>query len=232
MDFSVVAEKGLIVGERLGQGSYGTVYKVYNRTLRQNGTRQVLALKCISREKICMNQSAQDNMVREIEILKRLSPHPNIVRLIDFLWDKQSIFLIMEYCNAGDLSQFIRRRKEKSSRNLPEPVTRKFLQQLASAVQYLRRKQISHMDLKPQNILLSIIDPCSITLKLADFGFATRLRYGDIETGLRGSPLYMAPEILKQIGYDARVGMFQISCKLCSEIFIHIRSLVNWCDFV
>jgi len=126
----------------------------------------------------------------------------------------------MEYCNAGDLSQFIRLRKEKSAKNLSELVTRKFLQQLASAVQYLRRKQISHMDLKPQNILLSIIDSCSITLKLADCGFATRLRCGDIETGLRGSPLYMAPEILKQMGYDARVGMFQILDKI--YIGIHV----------
>lgn len=206
---SVLSDKGITLGERLGHGSYATVYKAYNRVLRQNGTREVLAIKCIPRSKICINQNAQDNMIREIDILKKLY-HPNIVRLIDFLWDKENIYLVLEYCNAGDLSQFLKKRKQQQF-SLPEPVTRKFLQQLASAMKYLRQKQVSHMDLKPQNILLSIqpVDQ-SITLKLGDFGFATRLRYGDKLKSLRGSPLYMAPEILREESYDARVDLWSI----------------------
>lgn len=197
---STPAISGLILGERLGQGSYATVHKALNRIVRSDGTREIYAVKCISKLKI-PNQSSQDNLISEIKILKTLR-HRHIVQLVDFQWDKNYIYLILEYCNAGDLWQFI---QKQSRASLPEPVTRKFLQQLASALRYLRVKHVSHMDLKPQNILLSTTKH-GLTLKLGDFGFARVLRSGDFMTSYRGSPLYMAPEILKGNPYDARVG--------------------------
>lgn len=56
----------------------------------------------------------------------------------------------MEYCSGGDLSTFI-----KQHHQLPEVVARKFLRQLASAIQYCRSHDVAHMDLKPQNLLLT-----------------------------------------------------------------------------
>lgn len=61
----------------------------------------------------------------------------------------RQIYIVMEYCNAGDLSTFIKRKNK-----LPENVCRKFLQQLALALKYLRSNNVCHMDLKPQNLLL------------------------------------------------------------------------------
>ncbi|KAJ8883853.1 hypothetical protein PR048_015708 [Dryococelus australis] len=73
-----------------------------------------------------------------------------------------NIYIIMEYCNGGDLSCFIRKR-----RRLPEATCRKFLQQLALALKFMRSHNVCHMDLKPQNLLLTTI-PC-LTLKRAAF---------------------------------------------------------------
>ena len=69
----------------------------------------------------------------------------------------------MEYCEGGDLSTFI-----KTRQNLSESVCQTFLQQLASALEYLRKNSVSHMDLKPQNLLINK----NCELKLADFGLA------------------------------------------------------------
>ena len=85
----------------------------------------------------------------------------------------------MEYCGGGDLSRFIRAKKK-----LPENTCHIFLQQLASALKYLRQNNVAHMDLKPQNILLTnVISTKTIRfkgpiLKLADFGFASYFSAG------------------------------------------------------
>lgn len=66
----------------------------------------------------------------------------------------------MEYCNRGDLSNFIKKR-----RRIPEEICRKFMQQLSLAIKYLRTQEVCHMDLKPQNILLTF--DIELILKLA-----------------------------------------------------------------
>uniref|UniRef100_A0A1Z5LCL9 Serine/threonine-protein kinase ULK3 n=1 Tax=Ornithodoros moubata TaxID=6938 RepID=A0A1Z5LCL9_ORNMO len=109
----------------------------------------------------------------------------------------------MEYCSGGDLHRYIRVHKR-----LRELVVRKFLQQLAKALQVLQHHNIAHMDLKPQNILLSSIR--NPVLKLADFGFAQYLREGDKASSLRGSPLYMAPEMLLSNHYDHKVDLWSV----------------------
>jgi len=71
---------------------------------------------------------------------------------------------VLEYCNAGNLSAFIRTKKA-----LPESTCRYFLRQLAAAVQYMRANDVSHFDLKPQNLLLTR-GANNVSLKVADFG--------------------------------------------------------------
>ncbi|XP_067667200.1 serine/threonine-protein kinase ULK3-like isoform X2 [Haliotis asinina] len=118
----------------------------------------------------------------------------------------------MEHCSGGDFSHFIRKR-----RRLPEHLVKRFLQQLASAMKYLWSKNVAHMDLKPQNILLtSVTHP---TIKIADFGFAKHLFEGDALNVMRGSPLYMAPEIICKGEYDARVDLWSIGVILYECLF-------------
>ncbi|KAK7913522.1 hypothetical protein WMY93_013733 [Mugilogobius chulae] len=144
-----------ILTERLGSGTYATVYKAYRK------------------------------------------------------WDAENIYLILEWCSGGDLSRFIR-----SRRILPERIARRFLQQIACALQFLHEKNISHLDLKPQNILLS-----GSVLKLADFGFAQYMSPWDEQSVLRGSPLYMAPEMVCRRQYDSRVDLWSVGVILYEALF-------------
>ncbi|GIX77181.1 hypothetical protein CEXT_383211 [Caerostris extrusa] len=196
---------GFIFTEKLGKGSYATVYKAY----RTGETREVVAIKCVS--KSSLTKSSVENLITEISILKKVK-HPHIVELKDFQWDNTFIFIILEYCSGGDLSNFIR-----SKKRLSESVVQKFLQQLAKALQILRSHGVAHMDLKPQNILLS--SRTNPVLKLGDFGLAQYLHSDNEATSFRGSPLYMAPEILLKHHYDASVDLWSVGIILYECLF-------------
>ncbi|KAF3832141.1 hypothetical protein F7725_025806 [Dissostichus mawsoni] len=102
--FSPPKLSDFILTERLGSGTYATVYKAYRKK--------------------SLNRVSTENLLTEIEILKTMR-HPHIVQLKDFQWDAENIYLILEWCSGGDLSCFIR-----SRRILPETVVRRFLQQI------------------------------------------------------------------------------------------------------
>uniref|UniRef100_A0AAY4DK02 Serine/threonine-protein kinase ULK3 n=1 Tax=Denticeps clupeoides TaxID=299321 RepID=A0AAY4DK02_9TELE len=191
-----------LLTERLGSGTYATVYKAY----RKGDSREVVAVKVVSKKSL--NKTSMENLLTEIEILKAVR-HPHIVQLKDFQWDSENIYLILEWCSGGDLSRFIR-----SRRILPERVARRFLQQIACALKFLHERNISHLDLKPQNILLS-----GNVLKLADFGFAQYMSPWDEQSVLRGSPLYMAPEMVCRRQYDARVDLWSVGVILYEALF-------------
>ena len=179
LKYPALERKGFVLSELLGSGSYGSVFKAR----KSHGAREVAAIKIMDRTKMSTREG--DNLVTEISLLKKLKEHPHIVHMIDFLYDQHNIYIIMEYCGGGDLSRFI-----KNRHNLPEKVCKRFLQQLASALKFLRDQNVAHFDLKPSNILLTAP---SYNLKLADFGFAQKLMSGEEKCSIRGSPLYMAP---------------------------------------
>lgn len=149
------------------------------------------------------NHVAEDNIITEIKLLKTLK-HKHIVEMKDFLWDSKYIYIITEFCNGGDLSSYIKRRH-----SLPESVCKTFFRQLALAMQYMRSNEVSHFDLKPHNLLLCR-EPGKYVLKIGDFGFAQHLKLGQENTMIKGSLLYMAPEILLKRSYDATADLWSI----------------------
>ena len=194
-----------VLCERLGKGTYATVFKGY----RKGGNRETVAVKCINRRTLSKNSG--ENLIREIEILKGIN-HEHIVQLKDFHWDSENVFLVLEYCSGGDLSMFLRRYKR-----LPERIARKFLRQLALALHFINQQNIAHMDLKPQNLLLtSKVDPI---LKIGDFGFAQHLLGKEGRENLRGSPLYMAVEMFCSDSYDASVDLWSVGVILHETLF-------------
>eukprot|EP00794_Sanderia_malayensis_P011052 gene11052-12218_t len=194
-----------VLCEKLGKGTYATVFKGY----RKGGNREVVAVKCIDRK--TLSKKSRENLIREIEILKGVD-HEHIVKLKDFQWDNQNVFLVLEYCCGGDLSMYLRKFKK-----LPERTARKFLRQLSLALRYINQKNIAHMDLKPQNLLLSsTIDPI---LKVGDFGFAQHLLGKEGRENLRGSPLYMAVEMFCSESYDASVDLWSVGVILHETLF-------------
>lgn len=182
--------------EKLGQGSYASVYKAFKKV----GQREVVAVKCIL--KTSLNSISKENLLTEIEVLKTLK-HRHIIQLKDFMWDENYVYLIMEYCGGGDLSSYL-----KKYRIIHESVAKFFLQQLASALQFMRSKFISHMDLKPSNILLT--SKQHPVLKIGDFGFAQYLDGPTESSFLRGSLLYMAPEIVTSRQYNEKADLWSV----------------------
>ncbi|XP_045456376.1 serine/threonine-protein kinase ULK3-like [Melitaea cinxia] len=198
---------GYVVTEKLGSGSYSTVYKAYTKV----GARSIVAVKCVDKARVKHSGAAIDNLITEIRLLKKLT-HPHIVQMKEFTWDDKNIYIITEYCCGGDLSKYI----HKYGR-VPEKRMLYFLQQLASALKFLREKGVVHMDLKPHNLLLHKGSDGKYMLKVADFGFAQHLTEDSLKS-VRGSPLYMAPEMI-QGKYDARVDLWSVGVIMYECLF-------------
>ncbi|KRX20109.1 Serine/threonine-protein kinase ULK3 [Trichinella nelsoni] len=198
--------KGYVLSECLGSGSFGTVYKARSSTTQTGGESSrgnYVAVKCILRRQIVRYKESEDNLIAEISLLKKLK-HPHIVELVDFSWDLSFIYLILEYCADKDLEELL-----KKQGHFSESETKQLIRQLASALQYLRSKSIGHFDLKPQNILVACKKPNPV-LKLGDFGFARSFSVEDKAVGLRGSLLYMAPEMLLRQQFDPKADLWSV----------------------
>jgi serine/threonine protein kinase len=172
--------------EKLGAGSFGSVYKARHRK-----SLSIYAIKVIDQKRITSSaaQIPIEYIQREVAVLKKLS-HPNIVGLTEYTVEGDSHVLAMEYCSGLTLDQYI------SKRRLGEDTTRGLLKQLASGLKYMWSKNIIHRDLKPQNILFSSKSSDS-QLKIIDFGFSRMRTANNLMTSIVGTPIYMAPELLR-----------------------------------
>ncbi|KAJ1094128.1 hypothetical protein NDU88_007212 [Pleurodeles waltl] len=186
----------------IGHGAFAVVFKGRHKEKPE----VEVAVKCINKKNLAKSQTL---LGKEIKILKELK-HENIVALYDFQELSNSVYLVMEYCNGGDLADYLH-----TMRTLSEDTIRVFLQQIAGAMRILHSKGIIHRDLKPQNILLSYTggrksNPNNIRIKIADFGFARYLQTNMMAATLCGSPMYMAPEVIMSQHYDAKADLWSI----------------------
>ncbi|UYV74271.1 hypothetical protein LAZ67_11002760 [Cordylochernes scorpioides] len=185
----ILSREGYKLGHTIGEGSYCKV-----RIAEKSGQRT--AVKIISRQK-ASTEYWKRFLPRELSILSELD-HPNIIRIYRVLETAEIVFIFMDYAERGDLLDCIRR-----NGRLPEASVRRYFTQLVRAVQYLHSKQITHRDLKCENVLITQDD----NIKLTDFGFSRKCV--DPETGRRvlsqtfcGSTAYAAPEVLQGMSYN------------------------------
>lgn len=171
---------------------------------------QQVAIKSITKKSLAKSQSLLKKEIKILEELTKLK-HENVVCLLDCKETPQHVFIVMEYCNGGDLADYLMQRG-----TLSEDTIRLFARQMCAAMRALQSKGVIHRDLKPQNILLchdsAITNPTpnDITLKIADFGFARFLQDGVMAATLCGSPQFMAVEILLSKPYDCRADLWSI----------------------
>ncbi|CAI0469843.1 unnamed protein product [Linum tenue] len=189
-----------VIGPRLGSGSFAVVWRASHRV---SGLE--VAVKEIDKKLLSPKVSA--NLRKEISILSTIH-HPNIIRLYEAFETADRIYLILEYCDGGDLAAYIQRHGK-----VPELVARHFMRQLAAGLQVLQEKHLIHRDLKPQNLLLSSHEETPL-LKIGDFGFARSLTHNELAKTLCGSPLYMAPEIIQNKKYDAKADLWSVGAIL------------------
>jgi serine/threonine protein kinase len=184
--------------QRLGSGAFSEVYKgTHSQSKAQ------VAIKCILRSNL--TPKLNSHLESEITVMRTLE-HENVVRLLDVVKTDNHIYLIMEYCNSNDLAHYLKRNGA-----IPDARARSFVKQLVLGIQHGRLFHLLHRDLKPQNLLLHKNSEGQFVLKIADFGFA---KFTDKETDLAetlcGSPLYMAPEILRYQPYDAKGDLWSL----------------------
>ncbi|XP_053502701.1 serine/threonine-protein kinase ULK2 [Ictalurus furcatus] len=186
----------------IGHGAFAVVFKGRHK----KKTDWEVAIKSINKKNLSKSQIL---LGKEIKILKELQ-HENIVALYDVQEMPNFVFLVMEFCNGGDLADYL-----QAKGTLREDTLRVFLQQIAAAMRILNSKGIIHRDLKPQNILLSYTgrkksSVSGIRIKIADFGFARYLQSNMMAATLCGSPMYMAPEVIMSQNYDAKADLWSI----------------------
>jgi len=141
--------------DKLGEGTYGIVYKAKNRD-----TDEIVALKRIRLES--EDEGVPCTAIREISLLKELD-HPNIVKLHDVVHTEKKLTLVFEYLDQ-DLKQYM----DEVRGAVPPEKMKSFLLQLLKGIGFCHKRRVLHRDLKPQNLLINRKGE----LKLADFGLA------------------------------------------------------------
>ncbi|XP_068679432.1 serine/threonine-protein kinase 36-like [Montipora foliosa] len=188
--------------ELIGEGSFGKVYKG-----RKKYSGQVVALKFIP--KVGRSEKELKNLQREIDIMRNLE-HKNIIKLLDSFETPKEVCVVTEYAE-GELFQVL-----EDDGSLPEQQVRMIACQLVKALYYLHSHRILHRDMKPQNILLGK----GGVVKLCDFGFARAMSINTLVlTSIKGTPLYMSPELVQEKPYDHNSDLWSLGCILY-ELFV------------
>ncbi|XP_046473750.1 cyclin-dependent kinase 1 isoform X1 [Neodiprion pinetum] len=185
--------------EKIGEGTYGVVYKGKNKK-----TGQIVAMKKIRLESD--DEGVPSTAIREISLLKELQ-HPNIVSLEDVLMEESRLYLIFEFLSM-DLKKYM---DTLGNGRLMEPeVVKSYLYQITQAILFCHQRRVLHRDLKPQNLL---IDKNGV-IKVADFGlgraFGIPVR---VYTHEVVTLWYRAPEVLLgSTRYSCPIDLWSIGC--------------------
>ncbi|XP_026885061.1 serine/threonine-protein kinase DCLK2 isoform X1 [Electrophorus electricus] len=180
------------VGKVIGDGNFAVVKECTERS-----TGKEFALKIIDKNKCRGKEHLIEN---EVAVLRRVK-HPNIIMLVEEADTSSELYLVMELVKGGDLFDAI-----TSSMKYTEKDASSMVHNLAAALKYLHGMSIVHRDIKPENLLVCESPDGTKALKLGDFGLATVVD-GPLHT-VCGTPTYVAPEIIAELGYGLKVDIW------------------------
>ena len=190
------------ITKELGAGSFGHVYLVSHKT-----TKAQYAIKAIDKRNKA-NQSEKPYFRREIEVMYKIH-HPNVVKLYGHFEDNNYCYFIMEYIAKGNIFNLI---PHDNKKRLNVKVVASLMKDVISAVYYLHHMKpiIIHRDIKPENVLLGE----GLVAKLTDFGWSNYMQEDEKRKTVCGTPIYLAPEIIKEEGHDEKVDIWCIGVLL------------------
>lgn len=191
-------------GELIGCGAFGQVYMGMNLD-----SGELLAVKQVS---IAANGASKEKtqvhireLEEEVKLLKNLS-HPNIVRYLGTVREEETLNILLEFVPGGSISSLLGKFGP-----FPEAVIRMYTKQLLLGLDYLHKNGIMHRDIKGANILVDN-KGC---IKLADFGASKQvveLANGSGAKSMKGTPYWMAPEVILQTGHSFSADIWSVGC--------------------
>ena len=213
----------------IGKGSFGQVYLT-----SKTGTNKLFATKKMPKTMV-LQPKVKKYFNNEIHILENID-HPYIIKLYEIKQTINNYFLIFDYCNGGDLNHCLEKYKKKNKKPFTQEIVQHLMNQIVNGLQYLHNSKILHRDIKSDNILvhfkskedLQNLNLLNADIKIIDFGFARYLEDDSLAQSVLGSPLYMAPQILRKLkkldnnnsfGYDQKADIWSLGT-VCYEMLI------------
>ncbi|EGR30222.1 protein kinase domain protein [Ichthyophthirius multifiliis] len=174
--------KQYIKGKLLGRGGFAKCYEITSIEGKLTFAAKIIPKNTLKKSR------QRHKLIQEIKIHKSLQ-HQNIVQFEHVFEDHENVYILLELCPYQTLNELIKRRKR-----ITEYEAQIYIMQMVNSLIHLHNKKIVHRDLKLGNLFLGK----NMTLKLGDFGLATKIEYeGEKKTTICGTPNYIAPEILE-----------------------------------
>ncbi|KAK1788716.1 hypothetical protein P4O66_002432 [Electrophorus voltai] len=186
------------VGDRLGSGKFGTVFKLIEKS-----TKKVWAGKFIK----AYSEKEKVNVRQEVQIMNDLH-HPKLVQCVDAFEAKCDVVMVLEMVSGGELFERI----IDEDFELTEREVIQYVLQIVDGVGFMHRKGVLHLDLKPENIMC--VNKTGSKIKLIDFGLARRLENSGSLKVMFGTPEFVAPEVInyEAIGYPTDMWSIGVIC--------------------
>ena len=218
----------LYLSKSLGKGAFGEVFLT-----KIEGKSGLYATKRLDRA----YSEREENMKRlanEIKVMQKII-HPNLVSLIELKKTKSHLYLVMEFCNGGDLTSCLKKYMQLYNKPFSEEIVQYLMRQIVSGLDALHSRNFLHRDLKLDNILCCFnsendknsLNMMRSTAKISDFGFATVLnKSSPLAHTVLGTPTNMDPSLLNNMeqrtrneGYDQKADIWSLGT-LCYEMLV------------
>ena len=197
------------LGEIVGEGSYGRVYKVLHKPTGLTRALKQIKLAEEGEDYSMQEIERQEKLIKMTEnewnVLKMLD-HPGIVRLIDVYRSQHNFYIVTEFCEGYQLFDEVCKRDY-----LNEKDAAKVLLQMLKAINYCHKRNVCHRDIKTENVIIYGED---LQVKLIDFGLACQFDPKDGMDRRIGTLLYMAPELFVKAPYDEMSDIWAIGILL------------------
>ncbi len=190
-----------ILERKIGAGSYGEVYQGLNE---KDGQR--VAVKVMERRLVTGKFS--ELFKNEVKILKSCQ-NENIIKIYDIQKSQNNIYMIYEFCNEGDMSDYL-----KTKGHLTEEEATKYFLEILNGFKTLVKNEVIHRDFKLSNLLKH-----NGSVKISDFGFSKLLGKWDMTETVVGSPINMAPEIIEGKSYNSKVDIWSLGIVFYQLLF-------------